>query len=405
MMADKKAKSRRLAGALAVKKAWQAPGVVATERARISKGPRRPFLLTDGDGEPRKATGHGRRRSPWYAFTMRDGVCLAPMMTLVTRHNDIVRETVRSSKALVGALRFAKHQPDVLKAIQDGGVISGKLPPTGRHVGDVFVLTSAPLAYFHWLLEALPNVGLWRDLGCPGRLMVPTLTARWQWDSLAFVGVREDELLQVEKHVAITGEITFAGRINPSEDKLASLILPFFRELGAAARNDGPGRIFVSRSRAKRRHLLNEAEVVDRLAAAFGFECVNAETLTFADQVRLFANAEIIVGTHGAGLANAVFAPPGAIVVELRERTLRPEGVSAFAALAGLFDQPYGLVLGPAAGEWREDHRARDFTVSADAVVRMIEVLLERSAEADAVAGGTHLMPPARSPAGATTSP
>jgi capsular polysaccharide biosynthesis protein len=49
----------------------------------------------------------------------------------------------------------------------------------------------------------------------------------------------------------------------------------------------------------------------------FGFEKVDPGTLTVAKQVRLFAEAELVVGAHGAGLSNLVFCPEGAAVLEL----------------------------------------------------------------------------------------
>ena len=39
--------------------------------------------------------------------------------------------------------------------------------------------------------------------------------------------------------------------------------------------------------------------------------------MTVAEQIRTFANAEVIVATHGAALANLAFASPGASVIEL----------------------------------------------------------------------------------------
>ena len=39
------------------------------------------------------------------------------------------------------------------------------------------------------------------------------------------------------------------------------------------------------------------------------------------DQVKIFNNAEIIVGLHGAGFANLCFCKPGTKIIELRNTT------------------------------------------------------------------------------------
>src|SRR5258706_8029200 len=47
---------------------------------------------------------------------------------------------------------------------------------------------------------------------------------------------------------------------------------------------------------------------------AMGFEVVTAETMSLAEQVKMFYDAELIVGLHGAGLTNALFAPRAAVL-------------------------------------------------------------------------------------------
>ena len=65
------------------------------------------------------------------------------------------------------------------------------------------------------------------------------------------------------------------------------------------------------------RKLVNEGEVFERLERLFGFEAVNPEELDFADQVRLFNEADIVVGAHGSALSNGLFCRPGAAMVQL----------------------------------------------------------------------------------------
>ncbi len=64
-------------------------------------------------------------------------------------------------------------------------------------------------------------------------------------------------------------------------------------------------RIFVKRN-AKKRVFLNRDEVLSDLRDQ-GFEDVFLEELSPIEQVALFERAEVVVGAHGAGLANLLF--------------------------------------------------------------------------------------------------
>jgi hypothetical protein len=66
-------------------------------------------------------------------------------------------------------------------------------------------------------------------------------------------------------------------------------------------------KLYVTRRNAKVRRLLNEEEVAAHLRER-GFEVVALETLPLRKQIRRFAEAEMIVAQHGAGLVNLLFA-------------------------------------------------------------------------------------------------
>jgi capsular polysaccharide biosynthesis protein len=75
-------------------------------------------------------------------------------------------------------------------------------------------------------------------------------------------------------------------------------------------------RIYISRAKASKRKLLNEAELT-AILSRYGFRSVELESMKVADQIRLFASADIVVGPHGAGLTNLMFCRPGTKVIEL----------------------------------------------------------------------------------------
>ena len=72
---------------------------------------------------------------------------------------------------------------------------------------------------------------------------------------------------------------------------------------------------------------MNEDECASVLTR-HGFRFVHPETLSFDEETKLFASAEIVVGLHGAGLANLLFCPSpecrgGALPVRLLEPVVR----------------------------------------------------------------------------------
>ncbi|MGF7206202.1 hypothetical protein GGE65_000763 [Skermanella aerolata] len=76
-------------------------------------------------------------------------------------------------------------------------------------------------------------------------------------------------------------------------------------------------KLYVSRTSATQRRMLNEKELIVALETE-GIQPLEAEKLSFREQIELFSNASIIVGPHGAGLVNAAFCKPSASLYELR---------------------------------------------------------------------------------------
>ena len=86
-----------------------------------------------------------------------------------------------------------------------------------------------------------------------------------------------------------------------------------------------PKRIYIDRSDSSPntkaiRLITNEKEVKNFLINN-GFESIVLGNLHFKDQIKIFNNAEIIVGLHGAGFSNISFCKTGTKVIELKNTT------------------------------------------------------------------------------------
>lgn len=73
--------------------------------------------------------------------------------------------------------------------------------------------------------------------------------------------------------------------------------------------------IYISRKDARRRHVVNEDEVLESLGQ-WGFKRVIPTEHSLPEQIAIFNQADIIVGPHGANLVNTIFAD-NSILVEI----------------------------------------------------------------------------------------
>lgn len=78
-------------------------------------------------------------------------------------------------------------------------------------------------------------------------------------------------------------------------------------------RSNPKHRIYVSRSKAKFRRVVNETELYP-LLEQYGFKIVWSEEMDYKQQIQMFYDAEAIISPHGAGLTNLLFAEKAKIV-------------------------------------------------------------------------------------------
>ncbi|MFG3817277.1 glycosyltransferase family 61 protein [Limnothrix redekei] len=154
-------------------------------------------------------------------------------------------------------------------------------------------------------------------------------------------------VLQQQELTAITGSVELQATTNgqdaqPTENHLS-------RKTGSLSIHPlgvdkTAKKIYITRSKASYRRLLNEAEVMEFLVAD-GFEIVELEALPLLKQVAMFAAAKVVVAPHGAGLTNLVFASPGTWVLELLSISYRPVCYKVISEFVGL---NYRYVIGEA---------------------------------------------------------
>ena len=106
--------------------------------------------------------------------------------------------------------------------------------------------------------------------------------------------------------------------------------------------DSSPINIYISRSKASQRKILNEDEVFEFLSEK-NFHRVYLEELLLKDQIKLFKNARMIIAPHGSGLTNIVFSNSGTKLVEIFSPTYMEP---CYWRLANALELDYSYILG-----------------------------------------------------------
>ncbi|MDF7825662.1 glycosyltransferase family 61 protein [Pontiellaceae bacterium B12227] len=190
------------------------------------------------------------------------------------------------------------------------------VPAPEQFNGRLAVITSPGSDnYFHWTLDSIPRLSLFQGLEkeIDGYYIDNHSSFHREW--IDMLGIPEDKIVpsSPDRHIEAKELIvpSFAGLAGlPSPEGL-----DFVRNFMPDKKEQGR-RIYVSRSGARRRRILNEEEILPILGK-YGFETVHPGKLTVAEQMKLFASASIIVSPHGAELTNLTYCSPGTKVLEL----------------------------------------------------------------------------------------
>jgi hypothetical protein len=181
--------------------------------------------------------------------------------------------------------------------------------------------------YFHWLADALTRLYMVRDRLNDTHLLLPDHYKRLEFvqSSLKPFNVRKVEYIDARetllcKKLLLPMQTAPSGHYNEGFiTGVRDLMVDFY---GHSRDRRPKDRVYISRSNALKRNIVNEEEVIDVLKH-FGFQILHSEHLSFAQQVKLLSGADYLVSNHGAGLANMLFMYAGGNVLELRHNADR----------------------------------------------------------------------------------
>jgi len=185
----------------------------------------------------------------------------------------------------------------------------------------IFDLTSAGSAlYSFWLLEALPKIYYFKKKYPElekSTLLVNAISS-FVRESLEMLGLNSVSIIQKNNtnHIFRSNLIVTLQNAR-SERYTQKWAIEYLRKSFLETKNSSPRkRIFICRQSAKSRRVVNWRECIEVLDR-YGFISIDPASLNLKESISLISSAKIIMGVHGAGLANIIFCPPTATIIEL----------------------------------------------------------------------------------------
>ena len=191
--------------------------------------------------------------------------------------------------------------------------------------------------YWHWLFDVIPKIKIVSsliDLEKIDYFLFPNIEEKFQIETLDLLNIPQKKRLNSKKikHLEADKIITVDHPYNFLNDPFKdSLNIPewipvylnkIFNFTKNYDKNLFPKKFYIDRTDSKSnnknlRKITNELEITAYLKK-IGFELLKLSDYKFIDQVKLFNNAEIIVGLHGAGFANLIFSKPNTKIIEFK---------------------------------------------------------------------------------------
>lgn len=185
--------------------------------------------------------------------------------------------------------------------------------------------------WYHYLLQVLPRLIILDKSNISyDRIYINNLKFSWQKDSinsvLKHLNIPEDKLLLIDGDSILQAKTLIVPSVPFIPSKGVGMPKWLIKDLRYIFLDDQCpevktyDKIYISRAKASVRKITNELDLTTFLEAK-GFNTVYLEELSTCQQAHLFNHAKIIIGPHGSGFSNLIFASKGCKLVEIDHGT------------------------------------------------------------------------------------
>lgn len=192
--------------------------------------------------------------------------------------------------------------------------------PSGPKLsGSILALTSdfANINFAHFLLDGLGRQGIFEQSGIRCEeidyVYLPRLAAPHSARFIEALGLPGKNVIWARPNTYVHADRVLVTSFPGSRRDCATWLPEFWRRRVPLSQDPPFRRLYVTRGAGTRR-VANESALFRQLRA-HGFEFI--DPASECDPARTFSQARVVVGAHGAGLANILFCRPGTRLLEL----------------------------------------------------------------------------------------
>lgn len=183
--------------------------------------------------------------------------------------------------------------------------------------------------YFHFLFDILPKIYLISSKINLNKIDYFYISdpREWQIKILKILGINKNKLISSKEHNHIFANEIFSvdhpwydkGYIQHNVKKMPKWIILQNRKVFLSkSKNKSKKRLFLDRSNSNYNHCqISNFDKIKNLIVKKKIKSYQPEKLSFKSQVNLFKNSSIVIGAHGAALANITFCKPNTKVIEI----------------------------------------------------------------------------------------
>jgi hypothetical protein len=239
--------------------------------------------------------------------------------------------------------------------------------------GKVALLGSSQVSFYHFVTEVVGDWWFLKQMGYRERdfsaIVVHGHRKDWQEEIMDMLRIPADK-----RRYHFEVKARHIDLVVPYRTKGDAVTVPAWMcdalrsELGSGmAGRAGTRKIYLSRKDASRRRMVNESDMTRRLKS-IGFEILQLEGMTIAEQQTLLGSARVVVAEHGAALTNIVWCPANAAVVDIHPTVPAMPCFKILAELRGVRYIPVFVARS-------EDLERNDWSISAEAIERVLDAV------------------------------